>query len=528
MKKIAFNNFRRFKQFPSLELGNISIMVGRNNSGKSTMVKAILLVLDYLQNQQYKTFSFANKSLEDANIVTFGRAKNNNSEDDKITFKFTIDNFSFIVTISGNEDDTSATVNKLEIIDSNEEINFIINYFEKNVTIKKSNIIDNEEAKINNVLILVDLCDERDELEKTISNPTFKKSTSEGLKQIDQLNKLKKQIEKLDVEIQSKNENITYVEVLFEKSYEIKDDVYSNKTEDTVIQELISDYLYQNNISYRQSITDRDNTQIEEEFGLELSLEEIIDDHRNEITNSIEEAVKTIKNFKVIYLGANPSKQSALFSIRDKQNNLAQAIHEFKQLKIEYGDPEFIFVKKWMKEFEVGEKFLIEFYAGEAYEFYVFDKDDKQTHLADKGMGSLQAMMLILKVATIIKKEKDRLKYVTVIVEEPELNLHPEFQGKLTDFFHDVNKEYQISFIIETHSEYLIRKSQNITVKESYTDHEGLNPNPFKLHYFDKENGPYEMKYLENGKFDKNFGEGFYDVASKSAMQLIQSNKNKG
>ncbi len=60
MKKIAFQNFRRFQNFPGLELGNISIMVGRNNSGKSTMVKAILLVLDYLQNQQYDTFSFVN------------------------------------------------------------------------------------------------------------------------------------------------------------------------------------------------------------------------------------------------------------------------------------------------------------------------------------------------------------------------------------------------------------------------------------------------------------------------------------
>ena len=112
-------------------------------------------------------------------------------------------------------------------------------------------------------------------------------------------------------------------------------------------------------------------------------------------------------------------------------------------------------------------------------------------------------------------------------MEEPELNLHPEFQGKLTDFFHDVNKDHQISFIIETHSEYLIRKSQNIVVKESYTDEEGLNPNPFKVFYFDLENGPYEMKYQENGKFDRKFGKGFFDYADELEVETYKLNLKK-
>ena len=60
-KGIGFKNFRRFENFPLLEFGNITYMVGRNNSGKSTMVKALLLVIDYLQNQLDETFSFDNK-----------------------------------------------------------------------------------------------------------------------------------------------------------------------------------------------------------------------------------------------------------------------------------------------------------------------------------------------------------------------------------------------------------------------------------------------------------------------------------
>lgn len=530
MKKIAFKNFRRFQDFPTLELGNISIMVGRNNSGKSTMVKAILLVLDYLQNQQYNEFSFTNKSLEDSNIVTFGRAKNNLREENEISFQFTLENHFFSIEISGSPDDTSAQVDKFSIVDTSKNIELLINYLAKEITITKGDFIDNEEALVNNVLILVDLCDERDELEKTISDPKFIKASSEGLKEIDKLNKIKKQIENLEKEINSKNENIKYFNELFKKSYELKDDVYINMTEETVIQELVSDFFYQNNIAHKKAIDTRDNNTDELiEFNADYSenLEEIIENHRTEIIKSIDTAIKSIKDTQIYYLGANPSKQSALFSIRDKQNNLAQAIHNFKQSKIESHHQEYIFVKKWMKEFEIGEMFAILLQAGEAYEFYVIDANGKEEHLSDKGMGSLQVMMIILQIATIIRKHKDTLRNVTVIVEEPELNLHPEFQGKLTDFFHEVNKEYQIKFIIETHSEYLIRKSQNILVKEDYTNDEGLNPNPFKLHYFDIVNGPYEMKYMDNGKFDRKFGTGFFDYADGLEVETYKLNLKK-
>ena len=40
--KIGFSNFRKFANFPEIDLGDITILVGGNNSGKSTLVKAFL------------------------------------------------------------------------------------------------------------------------------------------------------------------------------------------------------------------------------------------------------------------------------------------------------------------------------------------------------------------------------------------------------------------------------------------------------------------------------------------------------
>ena len=46
MNSIGFNNFRRFASFPEMDLGDITLLVGGNNSGKSTLVKALLLCVD--------------------------------------------------------------------------------------------------------------------------------------------------------------------------------------------------------------------------------------------------------------------------------------------------------------------------------------------------------------------------------------------------------------------------------------------------------------------------------------------------
>ncbi len=49
-----------------------------------------------------------------------------------------------------------------------------------------------------------------------------------------------------------------------------------------------------------------------------------------------------------------------------------------------------------------------------------------------------------------------------------------------------------------------------------------FNPNPFKIVYFHKEEGPYEMEFTEQGKFNKDFGPGFYDEAGSLTLKMIK------
>ena len=126
MYKIGFNNFRRFKVFEPLEYKGITFLVGRNNSGKSTMVKALLLINEFLKSGQVKTFSFGNNILEDANIVTYNRAKNNSSQnEDFIIFSYQLFEHLFEVMITGDQNTTEGRVISIIIIDS-KRLNFLL------------------------------------------------------------------------------------------------------------------------------------------------------------------------------------------------------------------------------------------------------------------------------------------------------------------------------------------------------------------------------------------------------------------
>lgn len=548
-KGIAFKNFRRFIDFPMLEFGNITYMVGRNNSGKSTMVKALLLTLDYLQNQLSDTFSFDNKVLEDANIVTFGRAKCNLIDEPEIVFNLKLHNYNITVHISGEDDRTKANVNVFHILDEVKGYELVVNYNTERTRITKKSIASNQKVDTNYELLKLE--DEVKRL-KEKQNAITNKGSKEALQLVDQINKLAERRNRITHANEPLEEDNIEYNLEYSLDYQDNDllweygDVYSSeehlddlaefdkedmedvpRTEDNELKEIISVFLYHNTIAYKKAIEKRDNQVNDETDDISAGIIEL-DNTQENLKDWIDELVDTLEKESFYYLGASPSKQSALFQLRDKNNALAQAIHEFKQLDIGESTTEGAFVKKWMREFEVGHSYKIDFYAGEAYQFHVLEDNGKVNHLSDKGMGSLQAMLLILRVASLRRINKNNKKVITLLIEEPELNLHPALQSKLTEFFHEVNKEFGFNFIVETHSEYMIRKAQLFSIEEDYLKNQELNPNPFKIFYFHKTEGPYEMEFTEQGKFKKDFGPGFYNEASNISIEIIKNiRKNK-
>ena len=54
----------------------------------------------------------------------------------------------------------------------------------------------------------------------------------------------------------------------------------------------------------------------------------------------------------------------------------------------------------------------------------------------------------------------------TIILEEPEIHLHPLAQSILAELFVKVSQQRKVQFIVETHSEHLFRRMQTLLARQ--------------------------------------------------------------
>lgn len=173
------------------------------------------------------------------------------------------------------------------------------------------------------------------------------------------------------------------------------------------------------------------------------------------------------------------------------------------------------FANKWLRKFGIGYRLLVkpvEEGLGAQVRIYGSREDSVGRLLADFGYGITQIVALLLSIE--INKGK------TIAVEEPEIHLHPNYQSMLADMFYDAYKLFGTNVIIETHSEYLVRRIQVLVAKLYMTE---FYDNPYKVFYFtgSQYNPCYDMGFQKNGKFIKEFGPGFFNVADDAAMELF-------
>jgi predicted ATPase len=241
----------------------------------------------------------------------------------------------------------------------------------------------------------------------------------------------------------------------------------------------------------------------------------------NDLRNSIQIHQKNLEETGIFRIGNHSGAQSVTYNIGGGLDPLAMAIHEYFSLKLaeDKDHPLNQFLNKWLRIFEVGDALRVIPLEGDAYQLKVVN-GDAEVHLADKGKGSVQAVFILLNLLTVAERlrQDKKLNSALVMIEEPEVNLHPYLQSKLTDFFHEVNRDFGIQFIIETHSEYLVRRVRVVGIENNLF---GLNSkNPFKVIFFG-EDGPYDMGFQENGKFIERFEPGFYDHADDLEMEAF-------
>lgn len=194
------------------------------------------------------------------------------------------------------------------------------------------------------------------------------------------------------------------------------------------------------------------------------------------------------------------------------------------------------FLNRWLKKFGICDKIELTG-AAEGLGFMAYLKwGDNKRLLADEGYGITQLVSLLLQIdnsipillepdeESMIQDREVILEYRPhiICVEEPENHLHPKFQSLLADMFVEAYQKYNIRFIIETHSEYLIRKLQVMVADKENS----LTTNDVSLNYIEKDTDGIShnkrIKILEDGRLNEPFGPGFFDEADSLAMEILK------
>jgi hypothetical protein len=182
------------------------------------------------------------------------------------------------------------------------------------------------------------------------------------------------------------------------------------------------------------------------------------------------------------------------------------------------------FINKWVKAFGLGQRVSIElvgYGAGVQIRLFKDDNDKQGTLLADEGFGVTKFIAMLINIE--YQKLTGSNKF-TLAFEEPETHLHPKYQSLLAEMFVDAYKSYGIHFIIETHSEYLIRKLQTLIAGDVIAPEEIslqyiYNANPEK-----RPKGEPHVKHIpidKDGTLLDTFGPGFLDEADNLVMDIL-------
>ena len=537
MAKISLKNFRKYETLSPLPLNDINIFVGKNNAGKSTVVKAIMLVLDNLRSLRWTNmpeetglqtlgkapvpyFRFDANDFHNLHIGTFERAKCNYIDDQRIGFRLEYQGIEFTFIVAGvvGEGQVALPIESIKIDFKYDPEHhprkkgcYEFNFAKQEMTFSLTGWGNAEVADSMHMQVFATRIKE---LETQLKAALEEEDVISIANIQSQLKSTKDKRNRL---AHSHIDDQPLADEKFALSYH-----QDGSGRNPLVQYILSfNRLKQ---AKNEKSTNKTKGIIKEDKAKRA----VLANYSDVIEAAARKLESVLGSINVDYIQAHAATQKLILSAEERQDINSRTIHEFYQEHINVGSKAQMFLDKWLKAFEIGDGIQIKSLDGEGY-YVKVNTGTGWVHLADMGMGSIQLVILILRLATIASRIASSGQPWWVIIEEPEQNIHPMLQSRLAELFKEFRKEFSSTLIIETHSEYLVRNTQKMAADMQFKDAEDLSQGwPFSVYYFPSELGkqPYDMKYQPDGRFAESFGEGFYDEAGILAMSLPDKNES--
>lgn len=182
-------------------------------------------------------------------------------------------------------------------------------------------------------------------------------------------------------------------------------------------------------------------------------------------------------------------------------------------------------VSEWLEKY-FGYSLDLDELGNNYFQIVLKDKYSVKASITDVGFGISQVLPIILEVCLFADNQKKKPSFINdiILIEQPELHLHPAAQACLADLFAIcISANPNARLIIETHSEHLISKLQ-VLIADPHCD---LDNDMVQILYVDKnEDGSSYINNIgidENGKFDREWPKDFFDQGFQLAMQLMKN-----
>ena len=154
---------------------------------------------------------------------------------------------------------------------------------------------------------------------------------------------------------------------------------------------------------------------------------------------------------------------------------------------------------------------------------YIFvSQNNNKLKLENVGVGVSQVLPVLLSCMIKTNTEKNEI----ILLEQPELHLHPSAQANLADFFIATSLSGNKNLFIETHSEHVVNRIKTKKVEISNFDNDKI-----KIYFASKIGDETTLKSIKIGTSGEyvvdDYPDGFFDQAQKEAYSLRKKITNK-